>query len=85
MGTLGKVCVKSTYFCARQPTSVNAQWLYKCLNSALTFLENDKTSRVIALGCDETSVNMGDNALMDLVKADRPWLLYGVWPIDWSS
>lgn len=71
--TLGKVSVKSVYFCVRQPKSVDAQGLYDCLNDALTYLEIDRPSRIVGFGCDGTSVNMGDRALKGLIKTDRPW------------
>ena len=46
-GTLGRVCVRKVYFCTKEPASANAQGLYECLNSALTYLGIDQTSRLI--------------------------------------
>ena len=76
--SLGRVQVRNVYFCTRQPSSVDAAGLYRCLNSALTYLDIDRPSRLIGIGCDGASVNMGDNALKGLVKADKPWIVF-VW------
>ena len=70
---LEMVSVKSVYFCVKQLKSVDAKGLYDCLNDALTYLKIDRPNRIVGFGCDGTSVNMGDNALKGLIKADRPW------------
>ena len=74
--SLGRVQARNVYFCTQQPSSVDAAGLYRCLNSALTYLDIDRPSRLIGIGCDGASVNMGDYALKGLVKAD--WIVF-VW------
>lgn len=75
--SLGTVQVKNVYFCAKQQPSVDAPGLYECLKGALTYLQLDQTSKLIGLGCDRASVNMGARALKGLVKEERPWIV--VW------
>ena len=45
--------------------------------NALAYLGVDQTSKLIGLGCDGASVNMGARALKGLVKQDRPWIIVG--------
>ena len=77
-GSHGSVSVKNTYFCVRQPATVNAPGLYECLNRALSFIGITDHTKLIGLGCDGASVNMGDKALKGLVTKDRPWAVV-VW------
>ena len=76
--SLRTVQLKNVYFSTKQPSSVDTPGLYECLKSALTYLGVDQTSKLIGLGCDGASVNLGARAFKGLVKEERPWIVV-VW------
>lgn len=74
--TDGSVHIRNRFMCVRQPESVDATGLYRCINRALAHLALDGIpSKLIGYGCGGASVNIGSNALKGCLQSERPWIV----------
>ena len=68
----GKVHVCDKYFTDRELCSGTAQDLFDCLK----YMGVEKwETKMIGLGCDGCSANMGDKGLRGLLKQSLPWVV----------
>ena len=71
----GKVQVVNKYFCVQHPVRSTAEGLYNCFKSAMAYMgiEESWKKKMVGLGCDGTSVNLGKrNGLQALLKKKVP-------------
>jgi len=74
----GKVQVVNKYFCVQQPVRSTAEGLYNCFESAMAYMEIEESwkMKMVGLGCDGTSVNLGGkNGLQALLKKKVSWVI----------
>ena len=71
----GKVHVCDRYFAVRELSSGTAQGLFECLQDAIQYMGiTNWQTKMIGLGCDGCSANMGDRGLKGLLKQSLPWV-----------
>ena len=84
--TDGKVHVRDRFF-SRSGTfgSGSASGLLECLRRALQYMNiTDWQQKMIGLGCDGCSANMGERGLRGLLQQSLPWVVV-FWCLGWSS
>ena len=79
-GADGKVHVRDRFFTVRQLNSGTGQGLLQCVRKAMEYTDWEK--RMIGLGCDGCSANMGERGLQGLLQ--RSLLYFGALPIGLS-
>ena len=73
-GADGKVHVRDRFFTVRQLNSGTGQGLLQCLRKAMEYMGvTDWEKRMIGLGCDGCSANMGERGLRGLLQRSLPW------------
>ena len=71
----GKVYVRDRYFAVRELGSGTAPGLLECLERALLYMGiTDWEQKLIGLGCDGCSANMGERGLRGLLQQRLPWV-----------
>ena len=72
----GTVHVQSRFLTVRRPERSDAKGLYECFVRALTYAGvTGWESKLVGLGCDGTSVNMGANGLRGHLEESVPWVI----------
>ena len=72
----GKVHVRDRYFTVRELGSGTAPGLLECLERALLYMGiTDWEQKLIGLGCDGYSANMGERGLRGLLQQRLPWVV----------
>ena len=74
--TDGKVHVRDRFFTVRHLGSGTASGLLECLRRALQYMNiTDWQQKIIGLGCDGCSANMGERGLRGLLQQSLPWVV----------
>ena len=76
-GKDGKVHVQDKFLTVRQPNSCNAAGLFECFTRALGHVGiADWEHKLIGVGCDGASVNLGARGLKGYVQESVPWVVF---------
>ena len=74
----GKVIVRDKFFAVRQLCHGTGQGLYDCFKQAMVYLDippAEWKQKIIGLGCDGTSANIGSGGLKGHLERDMPWII----------
>ena len=72
----GKVHVHDRFLTVRQPKSGNAEGLFECFKTALSYVGvANWEDKLIGFGCDGTSVNIAAGGLRGYLEQSVPWVV----------
>lgn len=72
----GRVHVRDKFFTVQRPNRSNAEELYQCFLRALSFVSvAGWEDKLIGIGCDGASVNLGGRGLRGHLEASVPWIV----------
>ena len=71
----GAVYARNNFLCVLQPKSTTSIGLTECISRALTYMGLEQPEKLISLGCDETSIKIGNVGLRGKLEVERPWLI----------
>ena len=77
-GAGGKVVIRDKFFAVRHLRRGTGQGLYECFKQAMAYLEippAEWKQKLIGLGCDGTSANLGSGGLRGHLERDMPWII----------
>ena len=72
----GNVHIRNRFLTVRRPAHSNAEGLFDCFVSALTYVGiDDWEHKLVGFGCDGANVNLGARGLKGYLEKSVPWVL----------